>query len=239
MVAILEKINIQIYEDFMIDYTNVYGEKSHDYVSKANYCMEFGNIYGVICEQGAGGEGISQIITNPYSEKYRIVLNENKDSEIDEISWYVGKQLRDGRLLKKDITIRNAFELAIKKNGRYNDIETIIEDFHLSPQRIDYTLSEIDVWERWRASIAIGYAFGKKIYCFPWMDSLYFYDCMINSSVFRYFKKIVQDNGMIILPTSREQSVKGIVDKIIKVHCPRFERCISDSDYFKNLKTFL
>lgn len=216
-----------------MDYTNVYGERCHDYISKANYSIEFGKIYGFVCEQGAGGEAISQIITNPPSEKSLVLLNGKENNELHKMSWYVGRSIKEGRLFKKEITIRKALEMAIQKKDRYNDIETIIEDFHLSPQRIDYTLSEIDTWERWRASIAIGYTLGKKIYCFPWMDSMYFYDCMINSLVFRFFKKIVQDNGLIILPTSREQNVKRLVDEIIKVECPRFERCVWDSDYFK------
>ena len=233
MVAILEKINIHINEDFIMDYTNVYGERCHDYISKADYSIEFGKIYGLICEQGAGGESISRIITYPILEKCSILFNGKENNELYKMSWYVGKPIKEGRLLKKEMTVRKALEMGLQKKGRYNDIETIIEDFHLSSQRLDYTLSEIDTWERWRASIARGFTLGKRIYCFPWMDSLYFYDCMINSLVFRFFKNIVQDNGLIILPTSREQNVKGLADKIIKVQCPRFERCISDSDYFK------
>ena len=212
--AILEEIKVSINEDYMLDYINVYGENVHDYISKGEYYFKFGKIYGIICEQGAGGEVLSQIITNKlFDDKTTIFI--------------------DGIKIERELSGQKALELAIKKNKRYENIDTILEEFHLSRHRIKYCLSNMDVWERWRASIAIGYAQGKQIYCFPWMDSLYFYDCMINSSVFRFFKKITGENGLIILPTAREKNVKGLADEIVKINCPRFEHCISESEYFK------
>ena len=62
--AILEEIKVSINEDYMLDYINVYGENVHDYISKGEYYFKFGKIYGIICEQGAGGEVLSQIMTN-------------------------------------------------------------------------------------------------------------------------------------------------------------------------------
>ena len=38
---------------------------------------------------------------------------------------------------------------------------------------------------------------------------------MFNSSVFRFFKKITQNNGIIILPTSKEQNVQNLADEIL------------------------
>ena len=60
----MEEIKVSINEDYMLDYINVYGENVHDYISKGEYYFKFGKIYGIICEQGAGGEVLSQIITN-------------------------------------------------------------------------------------------------------------------------------------------------------------------------------
>lgn len=230
----MEEIKVSINEDYMLDYINVYGENVHDYISKGEYYFKFGKIYGIICEQGAGGEVLSQIITNKlFDDKTTIFIDGIKIDSIYDLAWYVGKGVRTGGLFERELSVQKALELAIKKNKRYENIDKILEEFHLSRHRIKYCLSNMDVWERWRASIAIGYAQGKQIYCFPWMDSLYFYDCMINSSVFRFFKKITGENGLIILPTAREKNVKGLADEIVKINCPRFEHCISESEYFK------
>lgn len=128
---------------------------------------------------------------------------------------------------------RKALEYAIKKYHRYERIDDIVAEFHLTPEKLDYGLSRNCEWEMWRTSMAIGYASGKKIYCFPWMDTLQFYDCMYNSSVFRFFKKISREGGIIILPTSRRKNVSGFVDSVIQIHSPRFEHSISESSYFK------
>ena len=234
MVAILEEVKISIKEDYLLHYINVYGEKTHDYISKNEFFFKKGKIYGIICEQGAGGEGISHILTDKTCDKsVKIFIDGIETNNISEVSWYVGKNVKSGKIIRKELSVKDALELAVKKKVRYEDIEIIIEEFHLSRHRIDYSLSTIDPWEKWRASIAIGYASGKQIFCFPWMDSLYFFDCMFNSSVFRFFKKITQDGGMVILPTSKEQNVQKLADEIIKIKCPRFEHCISDTEYFK------
>lgn len=232
--AILEVIKISINNNYLINYMNVYGEKTHDYISANDYSFNAGKIYGIICEQGAGGEGISQILTNKVSNvNTQIYIDGMETNNISDLAWYVGKTVKYGRIVNKELSIKKALELAVKKYNRYKDIETIIEEFHLSRHRINYGLSNIDVWEKWRASIAIGYAVQKQIFCFPWMDSLYFFDCMFNSSVFRFFKRITQDGGIIILPTSREENVKQLADEIVKIQCPRFKHCISDTEKFK------
>lgn len=232
--AILEKIKIIIEEDGMLDYVNVYGEKTHDYIFKNEIVLKAGNIYGIICEQGAGGEGISQLLTNNkiHIEK-NFFIDETETKDIYDISWYVGKPILCKNIMKKELSVQKALEYAIKKYNRYTDIDSILEEFHLSQDKINYGLTNNTEWEKWRASFAIGYASKKKIYCFPWMDSMFFYDCMYNSSVFRFFKKITKENGIIILPTSREQNVRHLADVVIKLKCNRFEHCIADTEYFK------
>lgn len=69
MVAILGEVKISIKEDYLLNYINVYGEKTHDYISKNEYFFKKGKIYGIICEQGAGGEGISHILTDKTCDK--------------------------------------------------------------------------------------------------------------------------------------------------------------------------
>lgn len=229
---ILEKINIQIYEDYVLEYINVYMEKSHDYISKGNYSFEPGKIYGIICEQGSGGEGIAQILTNPQGCKAKAYFDDDKKNVFD-YSWYVGKPIKQRGAINRELTVYKALENAIRTSEKYKDVYEVVDKFHLSTNRMNYTLSKIDIWEKWRASLAIGFAGGKSIFCFPWMDSLYFYDCMINSSVFRFFNTIKQNSGLVILPTSRTQNVQGIADEIINLNCPRFNRCVSDTEYFK------
>ena len=42
MVAILEEVKISIKEDYLLHYINVYGEKTHDYISKNEFFLKKG-----------------------------------------------------------------------------------------------------------------------------------------------------------------------------------------------------
>ncbi|MDE6220885.1 MAG: hypothetical protein K2G51_10750 [Lachnospiraceae bacterium] len=236
MVAELEEIKLVIESDRFIEADNPFGEKSKDYICKNTFVFKKRMIYGVICEHGGGGESISRLLTNETSlkqEKIYIDNAEAKASDIEKLGWYVGKTLYSRGLIKRELSSSQALACAIKEHHRYNNIVDIVKEFHLTPSKLSYGLSRNCEWEMWRTSMAIGYANNKMIYCFPWMDSLCFYDCMYNSSVFRFFKKLTGEGAIIILPTSRKENVSGLADSVIQIHSPRFERSISESPYFK------
>lgn len=236
MVAILDKVKLVIEGERLVNVDNPFGEKSQDYISEGTYIFEAGKIYGVVCEHGGGGETVSLLLSNTTSlinERVYIDDVEVEASEIEKYGWYVGKALYSKGVIKKELNAKKALEYAIKKYHRYERLEDITNEFHLRIDKLSYGLSSNCEWEKWRTSIAIGYASNKKIYCFPWMDTMTFYDCMYNSSVFRFFKKLVSEGAIIILPTSREENIRGIANSIIKIRSPRFAHIISESSYFK------
>jgi len=236
-VAVLEKVKLVIESERFIDVNNPYGEKSQDYISEGTYIFEAGKIYGVVCEHGGGGESVSLLLsdnTSLINERMYIDDVEVETSEIKKYGWYVGKALYSKGFMKKELSARKALEYAIEKYHRYEKVEDIADEFHLALDKLNYGLSNNCEWEKWRTSIAIGYACNKKIYCFPWMDTMTFYDCMYNSSVFRFFKKLISEGDIIILPTSREENIRGLANAIVKIRNPRFEHVVSESDYFKD-----
>ena len=112
----MEEIKVSINEDYMLEYINVYGENVHDYISKGEYYFKFGKIYGIICEQGAGGEVLSQIITNKlFDDKTTIFIDGIKIDSIYDLAWHVGKGVRTGGLFERELSVQKALELAIKK----------------------------------------------------------------------------------------------------------------------------
>jgi len=233
----LEKVKLVIDAERFISVDNPFGEKSHDYISKGTYIFETGKIYGVVCEHGGGGESVSLLLSNNVSlinERVYIDDVEVQATEIEKYGWYVGKTLYSKGFVKKELSAKKALEHAIERHHRYERVEDIAEEFHLALDKLDYGLSKNCEWEKWRTSVAIGYASNKKIYCFPWMDTMTFYDCMYNSSVFRFFKKLMSEDAIIILPTSREENIRELANHIIKIRSPRFEHIISESNYFKD-----
>lgn len=103
---------------------------------KIHLIFEKGKIYGIVCEHGGGGESISLLLSNEVSlkrEKIYIDDIEIQGSDIKKIGWYVGKKLYSRGIIKREMSIRKSLKYAIKKSGRYKNIEDVIEEFHLTP----------------------------------------------------------------------------------------------------------
>ena len=66
-----------------------------------------------------------------------------------------------GKTVIFGISIRKALDYALEKYHKYESIDGIIEDFGLTPDRLHYGLSTNCFWEKWRASLASGYASNK------------------------------------------------------------------------------
>lgn len=235
MVDVLEKIRLVI-KECIIHIKNPCNEEIIDYMTDNTFIFDKGKIYGIVCEHGCGGDAISALISNHVScEKVKIYMDDNEinSDNIGKIGWYVGGLVYSNGLIKREKSVKKALRNAIKKYHRYETIDEIINEFHLTIGRLNYGISKYS-WEKWRASLAIGYASNKIVYCFPWMNTFYFYDCLLNSAIYCFFKKIKEQEGIIILPTSRRENVEDFVDEIIEIRHSRFESVISENPYFKD-----
>ena len=235
MVAVLEKVKLIINKERFVNVNKPFGEICQDYLCANTYEFESGKIYGIICEHGGGGEAVSLLLSGEvFLKNERIIVDDNEIYSLKELGWYVGKRVYSRSIIKKEYTMKRAMEIAIKQYHCFDNLDSLIKAFNLSPNKLNYVFSNNCEWEMWRNSLALGYACKKKIFCFPWMNTLQFYDCMYNSSVFRFFKKFKDEGMIIILPTSRVENIEGIADHIIRIKNTRFEHIISESEYFKN-----
>ena len=231
----MEKVRLETKERFL-DIRNPFGDRGRDYTEDNVFIFERGKIYGIVCEYGGGGEAVSLLLTNEIQRKEEKVYFDDVEVDgktVQRAGWYMGKPLYSGKLIKREIRIGKALDYAVKKYHKYESVDGIIEDFGLSPFRLKYGLSSNCFWEKWRASLAIGYASDRTIYCFPWMNTLVFNDCIYVSVVFRLFRRLKDEGAIIILPTSRRENVEGFVDEVIQIHSRRFEHVITDNDFFK------
>ena len=203
---------------------NAMKEIFNEVLLENTYVFEKGKIFGVVCEQGGGGEFLSSLITgriNVDNERAYIDGIEVPFSEIQEKAWYVGKCEYSKLFSKHEISVEKAIERTIRKYKCYQDKDDLIEQFGLSKDRLKYKISDYS-GEKWRVSLALGYASKRTIFCFPWMNTLYFNHIMLSSGVYRFFKKMKEDGMIIILPTSRRKNVEAIADVIIEINHPSF-----------------
>lgn len=88
----------------------------------------------------------------------------------------------------------------------------------LSQLRFDTKLKYLS-GERWRASAALGYAEGRKIFYAPYKTSKFYYD-MCQSGLLKALRELTDAGAIVLLPVGSDEFVKYIVDKCIYIkHC--------------------
>lgn len=240
--AILEKVN-KVYIKIEERIVNVMFRKQ-EYSTISLYNMECsfegGRLYGILCDHNESGWGISCLLSGRLKLNDEIVLINNKryikNDRIKE-GWYVGEGLYKKQCCLFEKTIKQQIAFALKHSQLNMTVDDIINKFELSQHRINNKFSHMS-WESWRASAAIGYAYGKCIFCFPWLDTAYLKD-VIFSTGFLFYIKILRDAGtIIILPSSDEFILRKISDEIIKINDPSFHEYKYIEKYIQEQKKF-
>ena len=74
-------------------------------------------------------------------------------------------------LFSTSTTVEKKIARGLKKSNSEKTAEEIREMFELTPERFDRPLRAVGN-ERYRAMAAIGYAYGKEVFCMPWFSSV-------------------------------------------------------------------
>lgn len=197
---------------------NAEGEKNYEWIGNGEYTFHSGKVYGIVSEYGQGGETISSILSNNIKQKDEKIFIDGIEidnySKLD-IGWYMGRPIYNKGIIRREISVKKALFKAIKETGNIYDYNKIMIEFGLQEDRINYRLSQYSR-EKWRASLAVGYAYQKQIFCFPWKNTVFFKTAM-ESKVFTLFNKVTDNGGIVILPTSKKENLIDIVDYIIEI----------------------
>ena len=80
--------------------------------------------------------------------------------------------------------------------------------FELSEGRFEHSFEQTS-GERWRISMAVGYAYEKSIYCFPWVNSHFLKNL---SCLELCIKHLVSSGAIIIIPTTFPEVLGEMID---------------------------
>ncbi|MDI4645862.1 hypothetical protein [Cohnella hashimotonis] len=187
--------------------------------------IQSGRIYGVIGGLGLGGWLLSYLLAGKgmdYKSSSSITMNQKSISSSDmrNISCYIGEGVAEypyGKkyfcpFLKKRITVKDQINQGIKTSNNKYSVQQICELFELSV-RADRPL-EANGIEVWRASIAIGFAFQKALFCAPWLEAQWF-PYLLNAYNKRFFSILKAHGSAVLLPVSHEKYVQDIADEIV------------------------
>ena len=213
----------------------------HDIVKECIQDKSFeiyaGTLNGIVGEFGNGGAAISCGMTGNVRFYGGRIYVDNKEETIDYIvknSWYIGYDIYGSHkplfrrkiigeplcyeydILRRRKTIKEQIEAGVQAKHCDLNTDTIQNMFELREPRLGRSIKYVN-GERWKSSIAIGFAYGKKIFCYPWVNSK---DVGIMEEQMRKNIKILTDsNCFVVLPTTKEENIKKLATKynIIKL----------------------
>lgn len=209
--------------------------------SVENFSASFneGTINGLIGELGHGGWLISSMLCGRVSHECiaeTILVNGEKASVeiLRSISCYVGEGVTESPYRKlrryphkwsrKIMGIRTVLELiqeGLRASGSKESPQKIAEMFELSGiddhnERIGRVNRPVEYQsgEVWRATMAIGMAYQKKIFCFPWLEPHYV-GYVLSRENRKYIAKLRDHGKIILIPVSHEGNLVDTADQII------------------------
>ncbi|WP_084783439.1 ATP-binding cassette domain-containing protein [Paenibacillus sp. FJAT-26967] len=192
-----------------------YGQM-RDHCEQFTYEFNSGKIYGVIGECGSGGWALSYCLSGKVKAQHgEIVINQSRVDQNQIINYgsYVGEGT-SSRMFFKERTVRQQIKQGLERRNSKYTFQEIVDLFELSSSRLNRSLRYISN-ERWNASIAIGLANGKSIFCFPWLSTGWIQSIQgrINTCA-----RILKDRGaIIIIPTSKKDTLNDIADYSVEI----------------------
>lgn len=193
----------------------------------SNQKFQSGKIYGLISEFQQGCMYLSYLMGGKIDfGDLKIYYNEVEISQNDlkENSW----NLEPCREDYKKVVVKKSIEKALKKSNLEEKFEDIAEKFILTEPRYDRKLFQLS-GERWRASAALGYASGKKIFYAPYNTSKFYYQ-MCQSGLLKVLRELTQKGAVVLLPVGSDEFVKHIVDECIYIN-PEYDIISLKSQY--------
>ncbi len=212
-------------EKIIIDKFSAYGScdlfhhgKSKDSVEIRNFELKPGCLYGFIGELGNGGAALSCGLTGNIDYYHGEIYIDNQKTSIEfliDISWYIGNDLYSNKLgdifhIKPRLSSRsiiNQIENGIKKGKCNLDSRYIQDGFNLSSERIRRNIRYTS-GERWKMSAAIGFANGKRLFCYPWLNS---YDINhLSEQISATVNFLLSHDCIVLIPTTCRENIQRV-----------------------------
>lgn len=184
----------------------------YDCLCYRNLQLEGGKIYGLISEYGQGCMYLSYLLGGKVDfDGLRVLVDEREVSrqELEKLGW----NLEPSRERYRNAVVIKAIQKAIEKNGLKDSFSDIQNRFFLTPPRQDRKLFQLS-GERWRASAALGYAEGKRIFYAPYKSSDFYY-AMCQSGLLKALKEVTANGAIVLLPCGSDYFLKHIADECI------------------------
>lgn len=186
---------------------------------KVSMKFETGNVYCLDSYLSGGGWALSWLLSGTLQTSKNSNLGtiywdgeEMSSEQLKELGWAVGPTGFEKTFSKKK-HIGTLLEKLVKKSSRVDSVDELREKFMLPEESLLRNVYQVRN-ELWGASVAMGYAHGKRVFCFPWMMPEY----LLNNKdlwVKRLIKPLVEEDCLVIIPTIYKEEISDIFTKVV------------------------
>ncbi len=181
----------------------------------SNQIFQSGKIYGLVSEYQEGCMYLSYLLGGRVDFRdLKLYCNDVEicKNDLQNNSW----NLEPSRGSYKNAVVKKSIENAVKKSRINENFSSIADKFLLTEPRFDRKLFQLS-GERWRASAALGYAEGKKIFYAPYETSKFYYD-MCQSGLLKVLRELTDSGAVVFLPVGSDEFMKHIADECIYIN---------------------
>ena len=213
----IKSLKIEDYQDLTT--CKALNYQSRESFLKCTYNFYGGNSYGIVSDFGCGSWGLVTCLGgrgSPYHSG-RIFLDESEISydELIKYSCFVSENVFSNVNSNKNLsTPKQCIEKALLETNQKFSVTDIKKIFQLSDNRFERPLDNVSS-EIWLISLAINFAAGKDIYCYPWLNSndISWFNIAVRCGVIDFLKS---QGKLILVPSNQEKKIKKGCDKILK-----------------------
>ena len=183
-----------------------------------SYEFKPGTVYGLISDFGCGSWGLTTCAGGRFTDQHtgKVLLNETEITadELAKYSCFISENIYPTLNTQNNLlTPRTCIEKALSISLLPYSTEQIKSFFFLSEERFERSLAYVS-GEIWLISMAINFALGKQIFCYPWLNEI---DIARFEIAYQHgIIKLLKDLGKIILvPSSQKKILRKKCDHTI------------------------
>jgi hypothetical protein len=184
-----------------------------------SYDFTFGQSFLLDSERYGYGETLNWIIAGQISEDSGLIEKDNiyfhrKDRKKE--VWFVREStVRPYIFSFREPSVKDQIQYGLKtfKNQSFTDEQSVIKIFKLTPERYQRPLRVLST-EKWRASCAIGFVNGKRIFCFPYMEERFiedYYDSWLKEMI----DFLARSGALVLIPTAITDVTRKLCDRVV------------------------
>ena len=210
MIDLIELVDFQ---DSVMCKSLLYQSKESFLKINCRFCK--GNVYGLISDFGCGSWGVTACLAGRSSANYKgeVLLNgkEVLPHELQRYSCFVSEiTFLNGNLNLDSLTPKECIEKAISLSKQPYSVEQIKKIFCLSDGRFERPIDKIS-GEVWLVSMAVNFALGKEIFCYPWLNMMDIvrFEIAKEQGIIDFLKN---KNKLIFVPSSQKKILRKQCD---------------------------